>query len=209
MGRILRIVIYVFIILVLYFWITAVVESYNKKKMNNKPQEYTSDAIDSLTLLGDTLDTFVSDTLVDYDPAGGDNIVDYDEVDETINEFKTKIGTSQKVSVSDESPQSKPTDQVSKPSAKGSSTVASPPQVIAGDGGNYLVMAGSYIIKDNAKTMVNKLRKLGYKNAEIIVFAGSQYHAVVAVRYKNEGDAMKASNALKSKGVDSFVKANQ
>jgi cell division septation protein DedD len=75
-----------------------------------------------------------------------------------------------------------------------------------GDGGKYLVMAGSYLLRDNATKMVKKLREMGYINAEVVIFPESEFHSVIAVRYASETKAQGAVTELKRKGIESFVK---
>ena len=75
-----------------------------------------------------------------------------------------------------------------------------------GDGGKYLVMAGSYLLRDNATKMVKKLREMGYSNAEVVIFPESEFHSVIAVRYASETKAQAAVTELKRKGIESFVK---
>lgn len=75
-----------------------------------------------------------------------------------------------------------------------------------GDGGKYLVMAGSYLLRDNATKMVKKLREMGYVHAEVMIFPESEFHSVVAVRYSSETKAQAAVTELKRKGIESFVK---
>jgi cell division septation protein DedD len=75
-----------------------------------------------------------------------------------------------------------------------------------GDGGKYLVMAGSYLLRDNATKMVRKLREMGYSNAEVVIFPESEFHSVIAVRFASETKAQAAVTELKRKGIESFVK---
>jgi len=75
--------------------------------------------------------------------------------------------------------------------------------------GKYMVIAGSFLIKDNALDMKNRLSKLGYENSELVVFDLSQYHSVVASRYSTYEAALKISNELKRSGVDCYVHAQQ
>jgi hypothetical protein len=72
-----------------------------------------------------------------------------------------------------------------------------------------MVIAGSFLIKDNALDMKNRLSKLGYENSELVVFDLSQYHSVVASRYSTYEAALKISNELKRSGVDCYVHAQQ
>lgn len=53
----------------------------------------------------------------------------------------------------------------------------------------HLVIAGSYLSEVNAKILVNKLKKAGYSDAEVVVFDFSQYHTVCAGRYASSNKA--------------------
>jgi cell division protein FtsN len=81
-------------------------------------------------------------------------------------------------------------------------------QGTANDGGNegkYMVMAGSYLVRDNAEKMVERLAAMGYKQAEILP-KGNMF-AVVAARYSSESKAREVAETLKRKQIDSFVKS--
>jgi cell division protein FtsN len=56
------------------------------------------------------------------------------------------------------------------------------------DEGEFLVIAGAYIVEANAKKVVNRLNQQGY-NAEIRVFIGSEYHSVIVGAYEGMDDA--------------------
>ncbi len=68
----------------------------------------------------------------------------------------------------------------------------------------YLVVAGSYLVHDNAKRMKKRLYNLGY-NSEIVNFDLSQYYTVIAGRYSSRSDAQSAVEILKRNRIDSYV----
>ena len=72
--------------------------------------------------------------------------------------------------------------------------------------GNYMIIAGNYLLKSNAELMITKLKKLGYPNASIGVFDNSKYHTVIAGRYSSYEAASDDANSIKRKGVDCYVK---
>lgn len=72
-------------------------------------------------------------------------------------------------------------------------------------GGSYLVVAGSYLVRDNADNMVSKLSKMGYSGAEVIKFDEGKYHSVTAGRYESRSKADQIASALKTKGIDCYV----
>jgi len=75
--------------------------------------------------------------------------------------------------------------------------------------GDYMVIAGNYLVESNARGMTRKLSNLGYPNAEIGVFDRSQYHTVIASRHGSYSAALKVSNAIKRQGIECYVKRKQ
>ena len=75
--------------------------------------------------------------------------------------------------------------------------------------GDYMVIAGNYLVESNARSMTRKLSNLGYPNAEIGVFERSQYHTVIAYRHGSYSSALEMSNAIKRQGIDCYVKKRQ
>ena len=116
--------------------------------------------------------------------------IDYDKIDEAI-EKRT----------------SKKTEEIP-PAVEPAVTKAPAKQYITSNGsddGDYLVIAGNYIINSNAENMVLKLKKSGYNDAEIVIFDMSQYHSVVANRYEDYNSAYNLVKQLEAKGIDSYV----
>lgn len=71
--------------------------------------------------------------------------------------------------------------------------------------GDYLVLAGSYKVRENADTEVQRLQKLGYENAEVSPFNRGAYAVVLVDRFTSANDAQALVKELKGKGVDSYV----
>lgn len=71
--------------------------------------------------------------------------------------------------------------------------------------GDYLVLAGSYKVRENADTEVERLQKLGYENAEVSPFNKGAYAVVLVDRFTSANDAQALVKELKAKGVDSYV----
>jgi cell division septation protein DedD len=76
---------------------------------------------------------------------------------------------------------------------------------VSGGSGGYIVVAGNYLVEGNANTMLQKLKKAGFSNAEKVVFDVSEFHTVIAGRYPSEEAAVKTINNLKSKGIDAYL----
>jgi len=74
----------------------------------------------------------------------------------------------------------------------------------AESGGKYKVMAGTYLVKENADKMVDRLRGMGYAQARVI--PKEKMFSVVAASYDSESKAREVSEELKRKQIDSFVR---
>lgn len=214
MGRLVRISIYALIILILYFWVTAILKSYQK----GKPTTSDTTLILTDTLVKDSLlqDTSMQSFSEETELLSNEDIVDgkinYDVLDKKVKTLEDK----KQISVKEQALESKevsPPKPKEKPSLKPKPAIERPKEERINrntgnntNGGSYMVMAGSYLLKENALKMVKKLQSLGYPNPEVVVFKASEYYSVVAERHTTEGSAKAAAVELKRKGVDSFVK---
>lgn len=81
-------------------------------------------------------------------------------------------------------------------------------RVVSG-GSKYMVVAGSYLVRDNAERAVSRLKAKGYSQAEIVQFDGNKYHTVCAYRSDDYDMASSKSTALKRSGIDSYVHTRQ
>lgn len=214
MGRLVRIVIYALIILILYFWVSAIMNAYYKNKEQKIVEEITTDTLPS----EDTSMQYTesSEEVVDGNMISNEDIVDgkidYKDVDSKVEEMVEKKKSSPPPAKQDVKPSSStkpalkpqsPKIEATKEIPKSSSSTA---KGLAGDGGKYMVMAGSYLLKENAQKMVTKLKAMGYSQSSVVVFSASQYHSVIAARYSSETQARTTATDLKQKGIDSFVK---
>ncbi|NJL74714.1 MAG: SPOR domain-containing protein [Saprospiraceae bacterium] len=76
--------------------------------------------------------------------------------------------------------------------------------------GDYMVLAGSFSIRENADNHVKNLKKLGYANARVEVFDRGSYAVVLVDRFETESAARKLISELKSKhNIESFLKVKQ
>ena len=184
MGRLLKIAVYIAVLFLLYLWIASVVKSCSATS--------TASAEDQTELTQDVVegeefeDEFFEDSgeeVIDYgsDEMGGgseevdSNPIDYTEVDNLIEEEATTY------------------------------TEEKTPTRTTMTSGQYLLIAGNYLIETNAKDMVKKLRKIGYDNAEVVVFNMSQYYSVCAGRFSGHSTAQQESKSLQRKGIDNYV----
>ena len=72
--------------------------------------------------------------------------------------------------------------------------------------GDYLVIAGAFKSEANAQAEVDRLKSVGYPNAEIVEFDFSDYYSVCVAKYNTSEDANAVASSLKSKsGKKAYV----
>ena len=72
--------------------------------------------------------------------------------------------------------------------------------------GDYMVIAGAFSVKSNANGVLEKIRDLGYPQAEVVKFDYSDYYSVCVARYETNRDAKKIAKSLKSRyDVNAYV----
>ncbi|GLR19007.1 SPOR domain-containing protein [Portibacter lacus] len=206
MNRILKIVGYAVMLFLVYIGSTSLLKSCKGAENDGNNIEITED--------GYTSDEEIYDEFFESDEEAAEakeqaETIGSSEVDSEYNSTETD-GTDYDEDFSfevSESEKKKASVAAAKPATKTTATPTSKPAYSsnAGTGGSYLVVAGSYLIKDNAQKMVDKLKKLGYTNAEIVNFDESQYHSISAGRYDSYDSAGKVAKTLKQKGIDCYV----
>jgi len=72
-------------------------------------------------------------------------------------------------------------------------------------GAPHVVIAGNYLLEDNADKMISDLKRKGFTSAEKVVFDLSQYYTVIAGRYANRAEASRRAGELKRAGIDTYV----
>lgn len=75
----------------------------------------------------------------------------------------------------------------------------------AGDGGDNMVIAGSFASRDNAVALLDKIKKMGFVKAEIVKLENNANNIVVAAYYKWHGAATGAVNTLKNDKVPAYI----
>jgi cell division septation protein DedD len=72
--------------------------------------------------------------------------------------------------------------------------------------GNYMVIAGTFSIKQNAENQAKKLRQMGYSSATSHIFDRGSYAVVVVDRFDNYSDANRLKKELISdRGIEAIV----
>lgn len=203
MSRLLKILLYAVVLFFLFLWLSTIVKSCGADKETTPPSTSTASTAENSEETYDQDDFFEdeSEDVSNEDPSemsnDSEDKIDYTEIDKVVEDNLNK----------QESKPAKPS--TTRPSQPQPSTSNKPTVSKGNSNGKYMVIAGSFLIKDNAKDMQKRLSKLGYDNSELVVFDLSQYHSVVASRYSTYEAALKVSNELKRNGVDCYVHAQQ
>ena len=195
----------------IYLWVTIMMNSCN----NAKPTIDTS--ADDVEMLEEEMEgTDFTEQEFEGDDDGGINY-NSEEQDQTIdveednNEENDDYVAGDYTASSEKTalkPRKKPKQEKTKTFTSSSSSSSS--NASAGNSsGEYMVIAGSYLLEENANKMIRKLKGMGYSNAEIIYFNQSQYHSICAGRYGNRSSAKQTASSLQTSGIDSYVHRKQ
>lgn len=194
MERILRIVGLFILALFVYFFFSTIFNTCSEKKeaLKSQAEAGMEQVGESISDVGERAnDEFFSDETSDED------------LNYTSNESVSADDLFQEADIDlTESTPQKETKTYTAP-------VSKPRQTYSNTEGKYLVVAGNFLVEDNALKMKNKLKNLGYNSSETVVFDQSQYHTVLAARYSKYNDAVSMSNRLKNQGVDNYVHTQQ
>lgn len=218
MSRVLKIVSVAVLIFLSYMWITVLTKSCNKPKeieFPNQKQVVQNNGADEFGKedFFDESDTISTDTVTSHPaPNNTKEPIDYTEIDKTLQEHKEEGSKPQAttkstnpVATPQKSKEPKPIEKpIAKPIIKAISEKEIKPTV-AEKSGNYVVIAGNYLVESNADAMIKRLKKAGF-SAEKVVFNLSEFHTVIVGRYKDNASAAKTAANLKAKGFDVYVK---
>jgi len=185
MGRLPKIILMIAAMTAIFLWMSMAINSCGDK------DSVIEDSMESIDEIVDDTEEFVDD-VDDDDLFGGDDLFEdpegYDESDFVDEDDAVEA---------DFTDYSDDDDYVSTPSYANNSS------------GDYMVIAGNYLVESNARSMTRKLSNLGYPDSQIGIFDRSQYHTVIASRHDSYSAALKVSNAIKRKGVECYVKKKQ
>jgi len=78
--------------------------------------------------------------------------------------------------------------------------------ILGDEGGDFLVLAGSFRLRSGAEAEVQRLKNLGYKNAEVTLFNAGTFAAVLVDRFDDVSQAEALASELQSKHkVEAYV----
>ena len=181
MNRILKVIFYIIVLSLLYLWMSTVFDSCGKDKQDIV--EETENTLDDVLSSGDDEITDLSDlTESDEDEFEGEEVESKD-VEEINDDLTAPIEEEEEIV----------------------ETPAPRTEYRSYDSSPYLIVAGSFSQESNANTLVDKLRRMGYNDAEKAIFDGSKFYSVIAERHTDYELALNKASALKSRGVDCYV----
>ncbi len=189
MTRVLKILSYAVVMFLVYLLVLGVFNKLNNSTQADDPYIANDVAAEEGEFFDDDVDLFGIEE-DNYEPVSSGTVIDYNEIDRTIEKRKEET-----------KPKATPvstTDYTSVP-------VNQSPVRMTSSTGEFMVIAGNYIMHSNAGGMANKLKQMGFSSAEIVVFDLSQYHSVVASRTDDYDRAVNVVSELKQKGIDSYV----
>lgn len=194
MQRLLRIVLFITFMLLIILWFSTIFNTCNKEEDTTSNTENIAAESDS------------SDVFQDLD----------DELFEDDQDLFTE-GERTTENVSSDPPSSTPDDIFETDNSESYTDYTGTPEKTVEkvtpknsvqENANYLVVAGSFLIKENAVKMQRKLNGMGY-TSEVRNFNYSQYHSVIAGRYNVKSQADRVAAELKSGGISCYVHKRQ
>jgi cell division septation protein DedD len=217
MNRIITILVTIFILLLLYIWISHVWGGDEPRHPRQIEDVTQNEASDDLMADADTTYTHSSEEAAE-NPAQEDEYaterktVVQDDVQNT--PIKTLSTEEKKVPVTKTQepkpePEAKktapPSTSVSKPATTNTKPVNTP--VLSSTDGKHLVIAGNFTQLVNAQQRLQELRKAGFSDAEVVNFDLSEYHTVCAGRFSDVNEARRLVKKLKDyHKIDAYVR---
>lgn len=210
MNRIITILVTIFILLLLYIWISHVWGSDKTRHPRQIVDAKESEAANDLVSDADTM--YMGDQL---DDQGRDEElpVTQEKKPDAVEEVKTpkveekKAEEPKKVEpkptpkkTESTTPKSKPTPPPSKPATTAETSASA-------TGEQHLVIAGNFTQKANAEQRVKELKKAGFPDTEVVNFDLSEYYTVCVGRFSDVNEARKLVKKLKDyHKIDAYVR---
>jgi len=218
MNRIITILVTIFILLLLYIWISHVWGSDKPRH----PQQIV-DATQSEQTLGADDPSADIDTFLNTSP---DLVSTETENKEEEKEDETSVSNTQetvappknepvkKEVVEEKKPEVKKTENIKKPVSSPVAPVTKPAEPVAkktsmpaSAEGKHLVIAGNFLQRENADQRMQELKKAGFKDVEVVNFDLSEYHTVCAGRFTDVNEARRLVKKLKDyHKIDAYVR---
>jgi cell division protein FtsN len=201
MNRIITILVTIFILLLLYIWISHVWGSDKAGHPRQIVDATEAPLSDELMADGDTTISDIPAEPVVEEPVNTDEYATERKVDESV-EVKSEPVKSEPVV---EKKATEPKKPEPKPEPK--KVTATPATTSASSEGQHLVIAGNFTQKVNAEQRVQELKKAGFPDAEVVNFDLSEYHTVCVGRFSDVNEARKLVKKLKDyHKIDAYVR---
>ena len=223
MNRIITILVTIFILLLLYIWISHVWGGddarHPRQIVDAKDNQLSDD------LMADADSTYVtSDSdYVAEEPVNTDEFATERKIED---EAKAKAEAKEEVKseplVEKKSLSTKATETktepapkkvtstptlTTKPAATPAKTESKPAATVSSTEGQHLVIAGNFTQKVNAEQRVQELKKAGFPEAEVVNFDLSEYHTVCVGRFSDVNEARRLVKKLKDyHKIDAYVR---
>ena len=181
MGKLFKIITWIIVLSVVYIWFSTVFKS-----CNNNAQDGLDSAMDTIENVAEDTQDAVTDV--------GEDLFEDEDNDSDDTEEEDGETYLEEEEIIEEEIIDDPVEEAPRYTNSGSSS------------GQYLLIAGNYLVESNGNVMIKKLKNLGYSSADIAIFDNSQYHTVIASRYSSYNEALRAESNLKAKGIDCYVK---
>jgi cell division septation protein DedD len=222
MNRIITVLVTIFILLLLYIWISHVWGSDKPKH----PQQIVDATHSEQTLGADDpsgdIDTFLntSPDLVSNEMTKDETSAKEEATTETKNDevsqpvksepVKQEVTETKKPAASKQENVAKTkttTTPTPPPAVKSDTPVAKKTSYTSTPEGKHLVIAGNFLQRVNAEQRMQELKKAGFKDVEIVNFDLSEYHTVCAGRFTDVNEARRLVKKLKDyHKIDAYVR---
>lgn len=214
MNRIITILVTVFILLLLYIWISHVWGSDNPRHPRQIVDARDSEILGADDTSADPDTSLLTDTGSEsndyYDSEGEDDFIAEEEIpvknevieDDPIEE--PPVEEKPVVKKTEPKPQPKPANP---PATKTSQPIAKPIAKSTEADGRHMVIVGNFLQRVNAEQRLAELQKAGFGGVEIVNFDLSEYHTVSAGRFEDVNEARRLVKKLKDyHKIDAYVR---
>jgi cell division protein FtsN len=231
MNRIITILVTIFILLLLYIWISHVwgpdTPRHPKQIVDATEHGITDDAVTDpdTSVIHDltasetdgteepaNADEFRTERVVNEDDNASPSETTTKPAAEKKEETKPVVKQEEKPKVTSAPPKTTTTTTSAKPADTSPKTNTAPAKTVStpaasGDGGKHLVIAGNFSQLSNAQQRAAELKKAGFTDAEVVQFDLSEYHTVCAGRFSDVNEARKLVKKLKDyHKIDAYVR---
>lgn len=224
MNRIITILVTIFILLLLYIWISHVWGGDNARhprqivdaKDNQLSDDLMADA-DSTYVTSDSnyvaeepvnTDEFATERKIEDEAKAKEEVKTEPVKSEPVVEKKT-LSTKATETKTEPAPKKVTTTPTltTKPAATPAKTESKPATTLSSTEGQHLVIAGNFTQKVNAEQRVQELKKAGFPEAEVVNFDLSEYHTVCVGRFSDVNEARRLVKKLKDyHKIDAYVR---